>query len=186
MFLLAGLGNPGSQYKETLHNAGFIFLDSLLPSSSWKEQKGALVAKTDIAGQSVLLAKPQLYMNRSGEPIQQLCHFYKIPPENVCVLVDDMNLPLGRVRIRMGGSAGGHNGLKDIIRVLGEGFCRLRIGVGPAPQASNWKDFVLRRLTSTENKILSNMTEDFPQLLNIAYSSNWERAANTYNGKLYH
>lgn len=185
MYLLAGLGNPGAQYRETLHNAGFLFLEHFGRDLSWKEQKGALVSRTEIAGEQVLLVKPILYMNRSGEPIQALCQFYKITATQVCVLVDDMHLPLGKIRIRMGGSAGGHNGLKDIIRVLGEGFARLRIGVGPAPSTAAWKDFVLRQLKKDEKKILQDISGDLSAMLQLAYEKGWERAANEYNGRLY-
>ncbi len=121
-WLIAGLGNPGSEYEKTRHNTGFMSLDLLaarLQVKVSKERFKALTAQADFGGQRLLLMKPLTYMNASGIAIEAAAHFYKIPPERVLVLFDDISLPVGKLRIRKNGSAGGHNGLKSIISCLG-------------------------------------------------------------------
>ena len=136
-WLIAGLGNPGSEYEKTRHNTGFMSLDLLaarLQVKVSKERFKALTAQADFDGQRLLLMKPLTFMNASGIAIEAAAHFYKIPPERVLVLFDDISLPVGKLRIRKNGSAGGHNGLKSIISCLGsDQFPRVKIGVGAKP-----------------------------------------------------
>ena len=147
-WLIAGLGNPGPEYEKTRHNTGFMSLDLLaarLQVKVSKERFKALTAQADFDGQRLLLMKPQTFMNLSGEAVIQAVRFYKIPPEHVIVVSDEISLPIGKLRIRVKGSAGGHNGLKNIIAQLGtDAFPRIRIGVGAPPHPDyDMADWVL-------------------------------------------
>ena len=140
MKVIAGLGNPGSEYETTKHNVGFMFIDALaahLGVTEWRGMFDACVAETRIEAEKVLLVKPQTYMNDSGRAIGPLLAWYKLAPEDLIVVHDDMDIPAGTVRIRKKGSAGGHNGIKSILAHVGdEHFTRMRIGIGrPLP---NW------------------------------------------------
>ena len=138
MKMIAGLGNPGSEYARTKHNVGFMFLDALaekLGADNWKTKYDALVAEARIGTEKVLLVKPLTYMNESGRAVGPLMSWYKLAPEDLIVVHDDMDIPAGTIRIRRKGSAGGHNGMKSILYHVGdENFPRLRIGIGrPLP-----------------------------------------------------
>ncbi len=138
MKMIAGLGNPGSEYAKTKHNVGFMYLDALaehLGATDWRNKYDALVAEARIGSEKVLLVKPLTYMNESGRAIGPLMNFYKLNPEDLIVAHDDMDIPVGTVRIRKKGSAGGHNGMKSILYHVGdENFPRIRIGIGrPLP-----------------------------------------------------
>ena len=138
MKLIVGLGNPGSEYAKTKHNVGFMLADALaerLAAAPWREKFNALVSEAYIGAEKVLIAKPQTYMNNSGEAVAPLMNWYKLEPEELIVIHDDMDLPAGTIRIRKKGSAGGHNGIKSILSHLGdENFSRVRIGIGrPLP-----------------------------------------------------
>lgn len=147
MKILVGLGNPGTQYRLTRHNAGFLVLDRLavrLALPFGRERFGGLFARGQCEGGDVVLLKPLTFMNRSGECVGQALRYSNAEPEDVLVVVDDVNLPLGRLRLRAGGSAGGHNGLKSIIEHLGsDAFPRLRIGVGQGRQGAPLTGHVL-------------------------------------------
>jgi PTH1 family peptidyl-tRNA hydrolase len=150
-WLVVFLGNPGPKYAETRHNAGFLTAGKCEAATGVRIQKvrfRALTAQTEIAGQRVLLMKPQTLMNLSGDAVGQAVRFYKLPPARVLVVSDDVALPLGRLRVRTKGSAGGHNGLKSIIAALGtEDFPRVRLGVGAPPHPDyEMADWVLGRL----------------------------------------
>jgi PTH1 family peptidyl-tRNA hydrolase len=135
-FLIVGLGNPGRQYRQNRHNIGFMVLDRLAAVhavSLGRVQNHAIVGSGKIAGQDVILAKPQTYMNKSGESVGALARYYKIPPANVLVIYDELDLPFGTLRLREQGGAGGHNGMRSLIQHLGEGFPRLRLGIGRPP-----------------------------------------------------
>jgi PTH1 family peptidyl-tRNA hydrolase len=149
--LIVGLGNPGQKYKHTLHNVGFEVVDELAKrfdvASSWKSMGEALVTKSFAPGDGMLLVKPLTFMNVSGLAVSQLANFFKIPVDDLLIIVDDVNLPAGQLRARPGGSAGGHNGLKSIIGELGtEAFPRLRVGVGRGDPRRNLSDHVLGRV----------------------------------------
>ena len=147
-WLAVFLGNPGPKYTATRHNAGFLAADALAKDKGLSVSRlrfRALTARWDLDGTGVLVMKPQTYMNESGQAVGQAARFYKIPPERVIVVSDDINLPCGRLRVRTKGSAGGHNGLKSIIAHLGsEDFPRIRVGVGAPPQGGSEQiDWVL-------------------------------------------
>lgn len=139
MKIIAGLGNPGRQYEETKHNAGFMVVDKLAAEvvhTPWREEQKALVCTFTLAGEKIMLVKPQTFMNLSGEAVGPLMRYYKLTPEDVFCIYDDMDLPVGKLRIRPGGSAGGHNGIKSMIAHVGsEHFIHFRLGIGrPLPQ----------------------------------------------------
>jgi len=171
--LIVGLGNPGPEYEQTRHNAGFWLVDNLAGNRLMREARyNALVAKTSIAGQEVWLLEPQTYMNRSGQSVGALARFYKIAPEDILVVHDELDLPPGAVKIKKGGSAAGHNGLKDITAALGtQEYWRLRIGIGH-PRSMNLQqqvaDYVLHRPRKEEhaliNEAISNSLDVIPLL----------------------
>lgn len=158
MKLLVGLGNPGRKYQATRHNVGFEVLDDMARRygrSSAREKFQGLVVEADLGGQPALLLQPQTFMNRSGGSVRQACDFYKLPAEEVLVVCDDFNLPLGKLRLRASGSAGGQKGLADIIRSLGtEEVSRLRIGIGTPPPPMDAADFVLSRFHKDEQSTI--------------------------------
>jgi len=154
MKLIVGLGNPGPRYAETRHNAGWQVAERLaarLGAGPWKEKLGAAVTDAPWCGEKVVLARPLGFMNLSGLPVRQLMDFWKLEAERLLVIVDDLALEAGRIRLRADGSAGGHNGLASIIEHLGhERFARLRIGIGPAPAAEDYAAFVLAAIPKAD------------------------------------
>ena len=157
--LVVGLGNPGAEYTFTRHNTGFLALDFLAEKLGVRVDRAkfrALVGEAVIAGKRVLLVKPQTYMNLSGESVREAAAFYHIPPENVIVISDDINLDVGRIRVRGKGSDGGHNGIKNIIYQLNsDAFPRIRVGVGHKPHPEmDLADFVLSAFNEEEKKTL--------------------------------
>jgi PTH1 family peptidyl-tRNA hydrolase len=159
--LVVGLGNPGSRYANTRHNAGFMVVDALagrwgLGAREW-QKKGEARYAID-RSRNAILVKPQSYMNLSGGPTQSLATFYKVPPERILVVVDDLDLPFGTLRMRADGSSGGHNGLKSLIETFGQGFPRLRVGIGRGhdPDAI---DRVLSEFSEIEQKELPALIE---------------------------
>lgn len=163
-WLLVCLGNPGKDYEATRHNIGFMTADELSRRESVKFNKlryRALSGEIRVGSQRVLVIKPQTYMNLSGESVKLAGGFYKIPPDHVLVISDDVALPLGKLRIRAGGSAGGHNGLKNIIAHLGTNqFPRIRVGVG-APEHPEYEmiDWVTGHFTAQEKKVVDGAVE---------------------------
>ncbi len=133
MFLIVGLGNPGKEYEKTRHNIGFMAADEIAakyPFASFKEKFDGVIAEGKIEGEKVYLLKPQTYMNLSGNAVVKAAHFYKILPQNIIVIHDDMDLPVGKIKAKQGGGAGGHNGLKSIDAAITPNYNRIRIGVG--------------------------------------------------------
>lgn len=129
--LIVGLGNPGTEYENTRHNVGFMALDALAPKDAvWKKEKNALTTKCEIDGHRVILAKPQTFMNNSGDAVLPLMTFYKIPLENLIVIHDDMDIKVGDKKEKIGGSSAGHNGIKSIDAAVGNEYRRIRIGIG--------------------------------------------------------
>ena len=164
MYLIAGLGNPTREYEKTRHNVGFETIDILADKAGTtvtEKKHKALYGKGYIGGQKVILAKPQTYMNLSGESIREIADFYKIEPENIIILCDDINLSEGQLRIRLKGSAGGHNGLKNIISHLGtQEFPRIRIGVGEKPRGMDLADYVLGRFPKEQQAVMEEAYRD--------------------------
>jgi len=158
--LIAGLGNPGREYTQTRHNAGFWLVDELARrhGGSWRMEPkfNGELARTRIAGQEVWLLKPMAYMNRSGGVTAAVAGFYKIPTQSVLVAHDELDLPVGTARLKEGGGAGGHNGLKDLIATLGAGFWRLRLGIGHPGSRDLVTDFVLSRASSAEQDLIDD------------------------------
>ena len=164
-FLIAGLGNPGKEYERTRHNVGFVAIDAMAESLSARIDRAkyrALICEVNLGGKRGLLMKPQTFMNLSGAAIAEAAAFYKIPPEKVLVLVDDISLAPGQMRIRRKGSAGGHNGLKSIISELGsQEFPRIKLGVGQKPSPDydlvNW---VLGKMPEADEKAFLSILPD--------------------------
>lgn len=159
--MVAGLGNPGEEYANTRHNAGFKAIDELARQANvsyWKNQAGAEVALVSIndaeeptGKREIVLVKPQSYMNTSGGPISKLCREYKVAPEELLVIHDELDIPAGDVRVKVGGGHAGHNGLRSIIDKLGSrDFCRIRTGIGNPPGRMPVADFVLKQLRAKE------------------------------------
>ena len=187
-WLIAGLGNPGSEYEKTRHNTGFMSLDLLaarLQVKVSKERFKALTAQADFDGQRLLLMKPQTYMNASGIAIEAAAHFYKIPPERVLVLFDDISLPVGKIRVRKSGSAGGHNGIKSIIAMLhSEDFPRVKIGVGAKPHPDyDLADWVLSSFSKAEQPELDRALDNARDAALCVITDGCEKAAASFNGK---
>ncbi|GGC88961.1 aminoacyl-tRNA hydrolase [Undibacterium terreum] len=156
--LIAGLGNPGPEYEQTRHNAGFWLVDQLTSDLQRDKNLNALVGKTRIGGEDVWLVQPQTYMNRSGQSVGGLARFYKIAPEEILVVHDELDIAPGLAKLKKGGSSGGHNGLKDITAALGtQDYWRLRIGIGH-PRTLNLRqevaDFVLHRPRKEEQPLI--------------------------------
>jgi peptidyl-tRNA hydrolase, PTH1 family len=182
--ILLGLGNPGPKYERTRHNIGFEFADRVaeaLGAGSWKMESKSLTCRATLAGKPLLIAKPQTFMNLSGEAAQGLLAFYKVSPRNLIVAVDDVYLDLGSIRIRTKGSAGGHNGLKDLIAHCGEEFTRIRIGVGPLPQVYDLSDFVLRKYGADDAKALDAVLAQAKNMIDTGLTLGWERAGSDFN-----
>lgn len=184
MKVIVGLGNPGSQYVNTRHNAGFCAVDELAPPhSSFKSQHKSLVQKIRIGDEPVILVKPQTYMNLSGQAVNEVLSFYKLKVSDLIVLVDDVNLELGRFRIRSKGSHGGQNGLKDIIKYVGQEFIRVRIGVGLVPPKWDLANFVLSKLTKTDKQIFEDMISKIPNLIECLIKKGLPECMNQFNGE---
>jgi len=158
--LIVGLGNPGSEYELTRHNVGFMAIDAIAPSNSgWKKEKNALTLHCEIDGHKVILAKPQTFMNNSGESVYALMTFYKIPLENLIVIHDDMDIKLGDKREKIGGSSAGHNGIKSIDALVGKEYRRIRIGIGHPRDfnlQTNPADWVLGKFDTEQLKIIKD------------------------------
>lgn len=156
MYLIVGLGNPGSKYQSTRHNVGFDVLETLsrkLGVSVNRKKSGALIGECFIGGEKTILALPQTFMNLSGEAVASLAAWYKLRPEQIMVIYDDVDLAQGWIRIRKSGSAGTHNGMRSIVAELGsDQFPRLRVGVGKRPPEYDLADWVLSRYSSQEEK----------------------------------
>ncbi len=169
--VVIGLGNPGKAYEQTRHNAGFLALDYVskeFGEGDWKDaQKFASISQeARIITAPILLLKPQTFMNRSGEAVRKIVDFYKLnPKEQILVIVDDIDISLGMVRLRKEGSAGTHNGLRSIVEQFGEGFPRLRIGVGPKPEGVDLANWVLSRFSAEEEKELEKVIKTLPGML---------------------
>ncbi len=179
--LVVGLGNPGPEYERTRHNIGFVVLDRLAAdaAATWQREAkwGAHVAK---AG-SVFFVKPMTYMNRSGEPLAAVAQFYKIEPSEMLIVFDDMALELGRLRLRLEGGTGGHNGLDSIIVSLGtDQIARLRIGIGAAPERGA-VDYVLGRFFQEENPVVETAVARAAEAVKWAIDKGMLSAMNTFN-----
>lgn len=161
MYIIAGLGNPGKEYTNTRHNAGYMAVEHLAEKFNIKLNKlkfNSVYGDMTLNGEKVMLVKPVTYMNRSGIAISEIMNFYKIPSENLVVIYDDIDLPLGSLRIRPGGSPGTHNGMKSITSSIGNNFPRIRIGIG-RDEDMDLADYVLERFSSSERDLINPIIE---------------------------
>ena len=185
MILIAGLGNPGKEYENTRHNAGFLVLDTLsqkLGADLSERKHRALCGKAVIGGQKVILLKPQTYMNSSGESIRAAADYYKVPPEDILVVYDDISLAPGQLRIRAKGSAGGHNGIKSIIAHLGtQEFPRVKVGIGEKQPSMDLADYVLGHFSSGEKKIMEEAAKEAADAICEIVNVGIEQAMNDHN-----
>lgn len=185
-WLIVGLGNLGEEYERTRHNAGFEVVDLLSRELGVKVQRlkfKALTATADIGDQKVLLMKPTTYMNLSGEAVEQAAAFYKVPPERILVISDEVALPPGKLRIRSSGSAGGHNGLKNIIaHIHSDQFPRIRVGVGGKPHPDyDMADWVLGRPAGEDRKAMDEAEKRAAEAIEVILKSGLDRAMEKYN-----
>ncbi len=186
-WLIVGLGNPGKEYERTRHNCGFRAIDILAESLGCKIDKGkfqGLYGQTTYKGTKLFLLKPQTYMNASGQSVLQLSAYFHIPPERIIVLFDDISLEPGRLRVRADGSAGGHNGIKSIIRELGsQAFPRVKIGVGAKPNPEqDLADWVLSGFTAIEQKAVDASLKPAGEAALCIIEHGVPQAANRFNG----
>ena len=186
-WLAVFLGNPGPRYEMTRHNAGFLAAEAMAKDKGLAINKArfrALTAVTEIGGEKVMLMKPQTYMNLSGEAAAQAAKFYKIPPERVIVVSDEIALPIGKLRVRAKGSAGGHNGLKSIIACLGsDQFPRVRIGVGAPPHPDyDMADWVLSAFQNQDAEDILKSAARAAQAVECYIRNGAERTMNLFNG----
>ena len=185
-WLVVGLGNPGGKYENTRHNVGFLVADELGERGRFPIQRlkfKALTNTAEIGGQGVLVMKPTTYMNLSGEAVGEAARFYKIAPDHVLVISDDVSLPVGKLRIRTGGSAGGHNGLKSIIQHLGtDQFPRLKVGVGGKPHPDyDMADWVLGKLQGEDKKIMDDAVKRAADAIECLLKDGPQKAMNRFN-----
>jgi PTH1 family peptidyl-tRNA hydrolase len=187
MYLIVGLGNPGSEYAQTRHNLGFMLVDKLAAEAGAMVKRSecrALIGNAVIESQRVLLVKPQTYMNLSGEAVGCLNQKYEIDATSLIVISDDLALPFGSIRLRERGSAGGHNGLKSIIGVLGTNeFVRLRIGIQPDHPLSDSKRFVLDEFSKAERELLPEILERAAEALRSVLRDGVAKAMSLFNSE---
>ena len=188
MYLIAGLGNPGRQYEATRHNMGFDVLDCLIEKHNIAQSGvkfNAMFGKGILGGEKVILMKPLSFMNLIGGPIQEMVNYFKIDPETELIVVyDDIDLEPGQLRIRKQGSAGGHNGMKDIIRKLGtDKFVRVKVGVGAKPKGWDLADYVLGRFSDSDRKVVDEAVEKAAEAVEMMVSRGVDAAMNLYNKK---
>ena len=187
-YLIAGLGNPGRQYKNTRHNVGFMLMDRLagrLEVDFTRMELKALVTRTKYREKRLILAKPQTFMNSSGGAVGSLLRYYKVPLANLLVAYDEVDLDLGTLRLRPDGGAGGHKGMASIIKNLGtQEFSRLRLGIGRPPGRKAAADYVLRDFTQTEREIQSEVLDRAVDAVLAFVLEGVDAAMNRYNGSI--
>ncbi len=187
MYIIAGLGNPGNKYEGTRHNIGFEIIDYVARTYNININKlgfKSLYGQGMIEGEKVILLKPQTFMNLSGQAVKEICDFYKIPSENFIVVYDDVSLPIGKMRIRPKGSAGGHNGIKNIIYMLNtDVFPRIKVGVGaPAHPEMDMADHVLGHFSKEDFDILLDSAKKTAQAIPMIMKEGCASAMNKFNG----
>ncbi|MBQ7933797.1 MAG: aminoacyl-tRNA hydrolase [Lachnospiraceae bacterium] len=188
MYIIVGLGNPGREYGNTRHNIGWDVIDVLADRAHMdvlEKKHKAIIGKGVIAGQKCILAKPQTYMNLSGESVRELVDYYKIDEEmELIVISDDVSLEVGQIRIRKKGSAGGHNGLKSIIGHLGhDTFQRVKMGVGEKPKGYDLADWVLGHFSNEERKLMDDAAKRAAEAIELMITEGADVAMNRYNRK---
>ncbi len=186
-YLLVGLGNPGRKYRGHRHNIGFMALDRLAEQfgiEGKKVQNKAIVANGRIRNKSVILVKPQTFMNNSGDSVGPLANFYKIEPENVLIIYDELDLPFGTIRLREKGGAGGHNGMKSVINHLGEGFPRLRLGISRPPGQMPVPAYVLQDFHKNDMPLLDEILDEAVRAVETYLQDGVQLAMSKHNRNL--
>ena len=184
-FLIVGLGNPGRKYRGNRHNIGFMVVDRLAAKNdirSSKVQNKAIVGDGRFADQRIILAKPQTYMNSSGDAVGPLVNYYKIPNSHIFVVYDEMDIPFGTIRLREKGGAGGHNGMKSIIQHLGQDFPRMRLGVGRPPGRMDPPAYLLQDFSKEQLPIVSDMIDEAIRAIATYLQEDIQVAMNKHNG----
>lgn len=184
-FLIVGLGNPGRAYRGNRHNIGFMTIDRIAEAygiSVGKLQNRALIGSGRVAGKQVILAKPQTYMNSSGDAVGPLAAYYRVPPQNVLVVYDEIDLPPGTLRLRQSGGSGGHNGMKSIIQHLGPDFPRLRLGVGRPPGRMEPADYVLQDFRGPEAAVRDTLLDEALAAIETFLGAGIDAAMTRHNG----
>ena len=189
LFLIVGLGNPGAEYAKTRHNAGFLLVEKLAGrwKANWALEKkfNARMAKAELEERRVLLCEPQTFMNSSGETVGPLIGFYRVPLKHLLVAVDDADLPFGEIRLRPGGSSGGHHGLESIEQHAGtREFARLRIGIGRKDGAREITDYVLGRFSAAETKLAEKVLTAAADQTEVWLKAGIQKAMSQFNGKI--
>lgn len=189
MYLVIGLGNPGAEYSKTRHNIGWQSLERLanqlgLPAATIDDKFQGIVRRGQWQDTALVLLQPTTFMNLSGESASKVAHYFKIPTNHIIVIFDDYSLPLGQIRLRPNGSAGGHNGLKSLIQHLGPDFIRIRLGINPDHPVSDLASFVLDRFSPSEQSIVAQMIESVPTIIEDIIHSPWDHVMSKWNTKL--
>ncbi len=186
MIVIAGLGNPGKKYESTRHNMGFRVVDAIAANNDIKVNKlkhKALVGDGWIAGQRVILVKPQTYMNLSGESLREVVNYYDVDPEDLIVIYDDFDTELGKLRIRKKGSAGSHNGMKSVVNELQtQNFPRIRVGIGGSGNR-DWVNFVIGKMSSDDEKLTDVAIDNAAKAVEVILKDGLDIAMNQFNAK---
>ncbi|PNV60910.1 aminoacyl-tRNA hydrolase [Clostridium sp. chh4-2] len=187
MYIIVGLGNPTKEYERTRHNVGFqvidVLADKINTEVSEKKNK-ALCGRGIIGGEKVILAKPQTFMNLSGESVRAISDYYKVDPEHIIIVYDDISLEPGQLRVRTKGSAGGHNGIKNIIAHLGtQVFPRVRVGIGEKPKGMDLADYVLGRFPKEEAQVMEDAFKEAAEAVCLMITDGPDAAMNHFNAK---
>lgn len=186
-FLVVGLGNPGRKHRGNRHNIGFMAVDRLAAAhglTTGKVQQQAITGNGRIVGQSVIVAKPQTYMNNSGDAVGPLARYYKVPPQRVLIVYDELDLPFGAIRLREKGGAGGHNGMKSVINHLGENFPRLRLGIGRPPGRMPVPAYVLQDFHERDLPLLDEVLDEAVRAIETFLRDGVQLAMSRHNGTL--
>ncbi|HID52834.1 MAG TPA: aminoacyl-tRNA hydrolase [Anaerolineae bacterium] len=186
-YLIVGLGNPGRKYRGNRHNIGFMAVDRLAQAhgiQGGKVQNKAIVADGRIAQKPVILAKPQTWMNASGDAVGPLANYYQIPNENILVIYDDLDLPFGAIRLREKGGAGGHNGMKSLINHLGQDFPRMRLGIGRPPGQMPPHAYVLQDFRPEERPLLDDILNEAVRAVETWLTDGIQLAMSRHNGEV--
>jgi len=183
MKLIIGLGNPGKEYENTRHNIGFMCVDNYVDNSNWKEKFNALYQQMVINYEKVLFIKPLTYMNLSGQAVRSFVDYFKADITDILVIHDDLDLPSGEIRLKVNSSAGGHNGIKSIIKDLGSNeFARLKIGIAHNKQIET-KDYVLGKFSNEESPLINNAVKKSKEIIDYFLKNGIDKTMNLYNNK---